>query len=94
MLACRKFFLDDVQDAVILGIHRSLGLGFLAEFLGTLVLAFVSLNNTSADSEGNSFYGLSAGLTLGAVILVFDPISSACVNPAVAMLSLAAPVHG
>jgi hypothetical protein len=34
----------------------------LAEFVATTALVFVSLNNTSADSEGNSFYGLSAGL--------------------------------
>ncbi len=82
------------EKAVVLSVKASLGIGFLAEFVATFALVLVSLNNTSADNEGNSFYGVSAGLMLGAIVLVFDPISGACVNPAIAMLSLVAPIYG
>lgn len=72
----------------------SLGIQFLAEFVATAILVFVSLNNTSADSEGNSFYGLSAGLTLGVIVFCFAPISGGAVNPSVALLNLMAPIYG
>jgi glycerol uptake facilitator-like aquaporin len=83
-----------VERAVIPAVTASVWVGFLAEVVGGFALVFVSLNNTSADVEGNSFYGLSAGAMLGAVVLVFDPVSGACVNPAIGMLSLVAPLYG
>ncbi len=82
------------ERAVVPAVAATLGVGFLAEVVGGFALVFVSLNNTSADVEGNSFYGLSAGAMLGAIVLVFDPVSGACVNPAIGMLSLVAPLYG
>lgn len=67
---------------------------FFAELLGTFALVTVVLNTgTSADLEGNSFYGLAIGGTLFLSALIFGNISGAVLNPAVAFLCLVAPVH-
>jgi aquaporin Z len=45
--AMASAFVTDKNQAVILSIKSSIGIGFLAEMLGTFILVFVSLNNTS-----------------------------------------------
>eukprot|EP01094_Clydonella_sp_ATCC50884_P020964 TRINITY_DN4486_c0_g1_i1.p1 TRINITY_DN4486_c0_g1~~TRINITY_DN4486_c0_g1_i1.p1 ORF type:complete len:282 (-),score=75.11 TRINITY_DN4486_c0_g1_i1:195-974(-) len=77
------------------GLSATLVQIFFAEFIGTFVLTTVVLNAaTSADYEGNSFFGIAIGGVLSAMALVLGPTSGAVFNPAVGMLSLLAPVHG
>lgn len=76
------------------GASVNLAVAFFAEFFGTFALATSVLNaGTSADYEGNSFFGLTIGGTLLAMVPVLGPLSGAVFNPAVAMLSLLAPLH-
>lgn len=78
-----------------LGLDDSLAKVFFGEFLGTLLLATAVLNaGTSADYEGNSFFGLAIGGTLLALVPILGPVTSAVFNPAVGMLSLLAVAHG
>lgn len=56
------------------------------EFLFTLALALVMLNvAASPDTEGNSYFGLAIGATLGVGVIAGGPISGAAFNPAVAI---------
>jgi aquaporin Z len=57
----------------------------VVEVLFTLALAYVVLNVAVAkDTEGNSFYGLAIGLTVGVGALVVGRISGGAFNLAVA----------
>ena len=57
---------------------------FLAEFLATFTLASVVLAvGTSKKVDGNSFYGLAIGFTVGAFAFAFGAISGGVFNPAV-----------
>lgn len=58
----------------------------LVEFLFTFALAYVVLNvATAKGTEGNSFYGLAIGFTLGAGAFAAGSISGGAFNPAVAI---------
>lgn len=58
----------------------------VAEFLGTLALAWVVLNvATTKANANNSFYGLAIGMTVTAMAFALGPISGAAFNPAVAI---------
>ena len=77
-----------------LGPKSSTVIGFFAELLGSFLLVTSVLNSgTSADYEGNSFFGLGIGGTLLALVPVFGPLSGAVFNPAVGMLSLFSQLH-
>ena len=55
-----------------------------AEFIGTFALVTVVLAvGTSKKVEGNSFFGLAIGFTVGALAFAFGPISGGVFNPAV-----------
>lgn len=57
-----------------------------AELLFTFALVLVVLNTaTSKGTEGNSFYGLAIGFTVGAGAFAVGPISGGAFNPAVAI---------
>jgi len=74
--------------------RASLAVIFFAEFFASFALVTQVLNSgTSADYEGNSFFGLAIGGTLTVCALVFGPISGAVLNPAVGLLALFAPVY-
>lgn len=67
---------------------------FFAELLGSFALVSVALNaGTSADYEGNSFFGLAIGFVLVAGAILFGGLSGAVFNPAVGILAFFAPVH-
>ena len=67
---------------------------FFAEFIGTFCLASTVLNaGTSADYEGNSFFGLAIGGALTIGVLTLGGISGAVFNPAVGILAFFTPVH-
>jgi aquaporin Z len=71
-----------------------MGVIFFAEFFGSFLLVMTVLNaGTSANNEGNSFYGLAIGGSLVVSALVFGNISGAVLNPAVGMLALFGFVH-
>ena len=56
----------------------------LAEVLFTFALVLVVLNSAiSPATEGNSFYGLAIGFTVGAGAWAVGPVSGAAFNPAV-----------
>lgn len=58
----------------------------VAEFLFTFALAYVVLNvATARGTEGNSFYGLAIGFTVGAGAFAVGGISGGAFNPAVAL---------
>ena len=58
----------------------------VAEFLGTLALAYVVLNvATSKATSGNSYYGLAIGFTVMAMAYAFGSVSGGAFNPAVAV---------
>lgn len=60
--------------------------GFLAELLGTFVLAFVVLQTATAKiTSGNSYYGVAIGITVMAMAYVFGSVSGGAFNPAVAL---------
>lgn len=57
---------------------------FAAEFIATLALVSVVLAvGTTKKLEGNSFFGLAIGFTVGAFAFAFGPISGGAFNPAV-----------
>jgi aquaporin Z len=59
---------------------------FLAEVLGSFVLAWVILNVATAKAnEGNSFYGLAIGGTVAALSFALGDVSGAAFNPAMAL---------
>lgn len=59
---------------------------FLAELIGTFVLAFVFLNSTTSNrTAGHSFYGFAVGATVLAALYAFGEISGGAFNPAVAV---------
>ena len=59
---------------------------FAAEFLFTFALAYGVLNSaTSKDTAGNSFYGLTIGLTVMVGAFAVGSISGGAFNPAVAL---------
>lgn len=56
----------------------------LVEILYTFALALVVLNvSTSKKTQGNSYYGLAAGMTMMAAILAGGGISGGAFNPAI-----------
>ena len=58
----------------------------VVEFLFTFALAYVVLNvATARGTEGNSFYGLAIGFTVGAGAFAVGGISGGAFNPAVAL---------
>jgi aquaporin Z len=58
----------------------------IVEFLFTFALAYVVLNvATSRGTEGNSFYGLAIGFTVGAGAFAVGSVSGGAFNPAVAI---------
>jgi aquaporin Z len=58
----------------------------VVEFLFTFALAWVVLNvATARGTEGNSFYGLAIGFTVGAGAFAVGSVSGAAFNPAVAI---------
>jgi aquaporin Z len=58
----------------------------IVEFLFTFALAWVVLNvATARGTEGNSFYGLAIGFTVGAGAFAVGSVSGAAFNPAVAV---------
>jgi aquaporin Z len=58
----------------------------IVEFLFTFALAYVVLNvATARGTEGNSFYGLAIGFTVGAGAFAVGAVSGAAFNPAVAI---------
>ncbi|MFO0827773.1 MAG: aquaporin [Phycisphaerales bacterium] len=64
----------------------SAGSAFAAEMIGTFALAWVVLNvATARASQGNSFFGVAIGLTVGAMAYVLGPFSGGAFNPAVAI---------
>lgn len=70
---------------------QQIGAAFVAELLGTFVLAFVVLNvATSKDHPENSFYGLAIGFTVMAGAVALGGVSGAVFNPAVAFGVVAA----
>jgi aquaporin Z len=67
---------------------KTAGIGsmLVAEFLFTFALCYVVLNvATARDTEGNSFYGLAIGSTVGLGALAVGSISGGAFNPAVAL---------
>jgi aquaporin Z len=59
---------------------------FVAEFLFTFALAYVVLNSATAKgTAGNSFYGLSIGMTVMVGAFSVGAISGGAFNPAVAV---------
>ena len=62
------------------------GPALLAEFLFTFALVYVVLNTATAEgTSGNSFYGLSIGMTVMAGAFSVGDISGGAFNPAVAV---------
>ena len=62
------------------------GPALLAEFLFTFALVYVVLNTATAEgTSGNSFYGLSIGMTVMAGAFAVGDISGGAFNPAVAV---------
>jgi aquaporin Z len=58
----------------------------VVEFLFTFALAYVVLNvATARGTEGNSFYGLAIGFTVGAGAFAVGGVSGGAFNPAVAL---------
>jgi aquaporin Z len=58
----------------------------IVEFLFTFALAYVVLNvATARGTEGNSFYGLAIGFTVGAGAFAVGAVSGGAFNPAVAI---------
>jgi aquaporin Z len=58
----------------------------IVEFLFTFALAWVVLNTATArGTEGNSFYGLAIGFTVGAGAFAVGSVSGGAFNPAVAV---------
>jgi aquaporin Z len=58
----------------------------IVEFLFTFALAYVVLNvATARGTEGNSFYGLAIGFTVGAGAFAVGSVSGGAFNPAVAI---------
>lgn len=75
--------LRDIPDAA--GVKES-GDAFLVEALFTFALAWVVLNvATSPGTEGNSFFGLAIGFTVGTGAFAVGSISGGAFNPAVAV---------
>jgi aquaporin Z len=67
-------------------LEPAIGPALLAEALFTFALAWVVLNSaTSRDTEGNSFYGLAIGFTVGAGAFAVGAVSGGVFNPAVAL---------
>lgn len=65
---------------------KAMWIAFVAELIGTFALAWVVLNvATSKDNEGNSFYGLAIGFTVGVAATAFGPLSGGAFNPAVGL---------
>lgn len=68
------------------GNTAGIGRMLIAEFLFTFALAYVVLNvATARGTEGNSFYGLAIGFTVGAGAFAVGSISGGAFNPAVAL---------
>lgn len=64
----------------------SVGAVLMVEFLFTFALALMVLQTATAiDTEGNSFYGLAIGFTLGVAVFAGGPISGGAFNPAVGL---------
>jgi aquaporin Z len=67
------------------GSFAGVGKMLIVEFLFTFALAYVVLNvATARGTEGNSFYGLAIGFTVGAGAFAVGGISGGAFNPAVA----------
>jgi aquaporin Z len=67
-------------------LEPAIGPALLAEVLFTFALAWVVLNAaTSRDTEGNSFYGLAIGFTVGVGAFAVGAVSGGVFNPAVAL---------
>jgi aquaporin Z len=67
---------------------KTAGIGsmLVAEFLFTFALCYVVLNvATARGTDGNSFYGLAIGSTIGLGALAVGAISGGAFNPAVAL---------
>lgn len=64
----------------------NLGPALVAEFLGTLALAWVVLNTATAKAtSGNSNYGLAIGFTVVVMAYALGNISGGAFNPAIAV---------
>jgi aquaporin Z len=73
---------DFKHTALVAGAGKML----IVEFLFTFALAYVVLNvATSRGTEGNSFYGLAIGFTVGAGAFAVGAVSGGAFNPAVAI---------
>jgi aquaporin Z len=67
------------------GMHLEATPALTAEFLGTFALVMVVLTTAvSSRAEGNSYFGLAIGFTVGAMAFAFGSISGGAFNPAVA----------
>eukprot|EP01050_Picozoa_sp_SAG11_P011047 SAG11_NODE_1144_length_5695_cov_2.181558_5_plen_300_part_01 len=65
------------------------GRAWLAEVIGTFFLCYVVLNTTSVQQlAGNSFFGMSIGLVVFAMAVMFGDISGGAMNPAIGMMGL------
>ena len=68
-----------------LKLRMSQGRAFLAEVLGTMILAFVVFAVTDGRNAGSPASGMAPvfiGLTVAVLISVFAPLTQACFNPA------------
>src|SRR5205085_9091131 len=75
-----------VSGAATAGSLASTWKMLIAEFLFTFALGYVVLNvATARGTEGNSFYGLAIGFTVGAGAFAVGGISGGAFNPAVAL---------
>lgn len=73
------------EDHAILRSRMSQGRAFLAELLGTMILAFVVFavtDNRNAGSPASGTAPVFIGLTVSVLISVIAPLTQACFNPA------------
>jgi len=73
------------EDHAILKSRMSMGRAFLAEMIGTLILAFVVFAVTDSRNAGAPASGTAPvfiGLTVSVLISVIAPLTQACFNPA------------
>ena len=72
-------------DHVILKSRMSQGRAFIAEVIGTMILAFVVFAVTDSRNSGspvNNMAPIFIGLTVSVLISVIAPLTQACFNPA------------
>ncbi len=80
------YFLDRLGVAAAEPMALRTGPAMLAEFVGTFALCYVVLNvATARATSGNSYFGLSIGLTITASAYALGRVSGGAFNPAVAV---------